>query len=334
MVVVVSAPAYALKPKVHADVTQQSCQRAGLAKDTCTRIATEDYDTDNREWDDLRAHAQIDDGETACTAADGAAARMWNLGAELHTTLATFARTGTYDDAGAVDAVIGRALHTVQDGCAHEGMPNPQHAWFSLADFCEGTATNPDVQPEAITCARAESDAILAIVATELRSSGVASQLGTHSCPPAPETDHGGQTTAVCEGRFLPSPFEACDFLGRAADWDGVDRTWNAAVVAPALRAAYADGVAGRAAPSSMCHGDERVLSSATSRPTVDVTRGTPSCVSAKLFCLGKADDAENPFADDPEPSEAGGCAVGGDTGLGTLAALALALGSRRRRRT
>ena len=215
VVLVVSAPAFALKPGVHADVTQQSCQAAGLAKDTCTRIATEDYNTDNREWDDLRAHAQIDDGETACTAADSAAARMWNLGAELRTTLATFASSGTYDDAGAVDAVIGRVLHTVQDDCAHEGMPNPQHAWFSLGDFCSGTATNPDVQPEAIGCARVESDAILAIVAIEIRNSGLASRLGTHSCPPAPAGNHGNPSTAVCAARYLPSPFEACDFQER-----------------------------------------------------------------------------------------------------------------------
>ena len=49
--------AYALKPAMHADITSASCKAAGLPSDFCKRSATEDYDTDSREWDDLRAHA-------------------------------------------------------------------------------------------------------------------------------------------------------------------------------------------------------------------------------------------------------------------------------------
>ncbi len=68
-----AGPAFALKPGTHADLAKKSCLAAGLGRDLCQRIATEDYDTDGNEWDDLRAHAQIDDGQTACTAADATA---------------------------------------------------------------------------------------------------------------------------------------------------------------------------------------------------------------------------------------------------------------------
>lgn len=334
-------PAYALKPSTHASVALQSCRTAGLATDLCTRIATEDYNTDQREWDDLRAHAQIDDDQTACTAANQTSDRMWTLGQDLRTTIATFARSRTTTDAGAVASAIGRALHTVQDDCAHHGMPNPQHAWFSLGDFCDGTATSPDVQSDAIACARVESDALFATVASAIRDAGVGSQLGMLSCPPAP--DQGSQPqTPVCARRYLPGPFDGCDFLSRAADWDGIDRTWNDAVVAPALRTAFAAGLAGQPAAvgDAICHGDERVLSSATSRPTVDVTQGPPSCIKSHVLCLGKADDGgdvESPFADDPADDLAGeagtGCAAAGGGGAGSALAIWIAAVSVRRRR-
>src|SRR5205823_6276616 len=136
LVLAMTGSAYALKPGAHADLATKSCTAAGLPHDFCARVATEDYDTDSHEWTDLSAHAQIDDGMTACDAADAAAARAWGLGRDLRTLLQT--------DAGAAATALGRALHTIQDDCAHHGMPNPQHAWFSLEDFCEGTALSPD----------------------------------------------------------------------------------------------------------------------------------------------------------------------------------------------
>lgn len=329
-----AGPAFALKPGMHADLAKQSCAATGLPHDVCQRIATEDYNTDGREWDDLRAHAQIDEGQTACVAADATAGRLWSLGHDLRAQLATFASSSSYDEAGKVDALIGRALHTIQDDCAHHGMPNPQHAWFSLGDFCDGTETSPDVQDDAVTCARAETDAVMKVVADELRRSGLVSRLGAKSCPPAPDNgDQHNNQQAVCDARFLPGPFDACGFLGQAKDWDGIDRTWNNAVAVPALRAAFVSGVTGDVEPPTICHdNDERVLSNATSKPMVDVAAGAPSCFKAQLFCLGKADgDVENPFADDPPA--AGGCAAGGGAGPGALVLVALGVMRRRRRR-
>lgn len=317
-----AAPAYALKPQAHGAIAQQSCVTVGLPHDLCQRIATEDYNTDSREWDDLRAHAQIDDGQTACGAADATSSRVWTLGHDIRAQLVTLASSNTYENAGEVSSLIGRALHTIQDDCAHHGMPNPQHAWFSLGDFCDGTQTSPDLQDDALACARAETDAVMKVVATELERAGVVSLLAAESCPPASNDDHNNQPS-VCSNHFLPGPFDACGFLGRAKDWDGIDRTWNNAVVVPALRAAFTDGLLGGSEPVPMCNGDERVLSNATSQPTVDVST-PPRCVKASVLCLGKADDdVESPFADDPLTS--GGCSTSGDgAGTGTLAALAV----------
>lgn len=339
IVLAATGPAHALKPGTHADLTKTSCVAAGLPSNLCTRAATEDYDTDSREWDDLRAHAQIDDGETACTAADGAAHRMWQLGNDLRSALGQVAISSTETNVGQVGAALGRALHTVQDQCAHEGMPNPQHAWFSLGDFCDGTATSPDVQADAIGCARGETDALMALVARAVRTSGVASRLDAKSCPPAPSSgrDHNSGPTAICQRRFLPGPIDACSFLGRAKDWDGIDRTWKGSLVAPALRAAFGAGLSGANEPRSICGGNERKLSQGTSTQIVDVSQGAPTCAGASLFCLGKADDdSANPFADDPdlETADSGCNAGGGRPGAASLLGLAFAgLALRRRQR-
>ncbi len=329
--------AFALKPGAHADLASASCRAAGLGKSMCTRIATEDYDVDSREWEDLRAHAQIDDGQTACEAADATADRMWTLGTELRSALARAAASPSDTTTAAVDALIGRALHTIQDNCAHDGMPNPQHAWLSLGDFCNGTDTSPDVQDDALACAKVETDAMMKIVARSVSDASLGSALDSRSCPPAPSSGGGnhnnGSPPAVCQGRFLPGPFDACNFLGRAKDWDGIDRRWNGARVAPALRTAFTAGLAGDRAIAPICGGNERVLSPAVSDPIVNVAVGAPSCGKASLFCLGKADDSENPFADDAPVPEDGGCSTGGRSSGGAVIALALLAVTRRRRR-
>lgn len=335
LILAATGSAHALKPSAHADITKMSCRAAGLPRELCTRAATEDYDTDSREWDDLRAHAQIDDGQTACTAADATAERMWQLGKDLRAALADVEIAATETNVGQVGEALGRALHTIQDQCAHRGMPNPQHAWFSLGDFCDGTDTSPDTQDDALACAREQTDAVMALVARSVKTAGVAARLDAHSCPPAEGGERSTPQTAICQQRYLPGPFDACSFLGRAKDWDGIDRTWNGERVAPALRDAFAAGLSGGSAPRSICRGDERRLSSAVSEPIVDVSHGAPSCVRASLFCLGKADESENPLADDPEieADEAAGCSAGG-AGASSLfggALVLLALARRRR---
>ncbi len=319
MVVLFASNAHALKPDKHAAITTDSCNAVGLPQDFCTRAATEDYDTDNREWNDLSAHAQISDGQTACDAADAAALRVWTLGDQLRQSLAAVAASPSQDNVAQAGAALGRALHTLQDDCAHHGMPNPQHAWWSLDDYCNGTTLSPDVQDAALESARTETEAVMPLVATAIADAGAADSLGTLSC------------ATSCDDRDGPTYLEQCDFIGEASTWDGIDRRWNNDVAVPALRAAFAAGLAGEPAPASICGGDETVMSPATSAPVVDVSGGTPSCVKAHVLCLGKADGGDGgPFADDPAPAS-GGCAAGDSRG-GALALLASLLVVVRRR--
>lgn len=337
LVALVAGPAHALKPGEHASITYNACVATGLPTDFCTRTATEDYDTDSREWDTLAAHAQIDGDQTACAGADAATARVFRLGSDLRASLAAVHAAGGERNVTATASALGRAMHTIQDNCAHHGMPNPQHAWFSISDFCDGTALSPDVQDDALVCARTETAAAMTVAAQVIRAAGsnVEGWLAASSCPESPSSDHNNSgPPSVCQNRFLPGPIDACSFLAEAKDWDGIDRTWNNAVVIAALRGAFHAGATGATAPRAVCDGDETILSAAVSAPVVDIAAGPSSCVRAKVFCLGKADDAgENPFADDAEPiATDGGCAAGGNrSGMLGLLLVGLALALRRR---
>jgi len=337
LIAAAAGPAYALKPGEHASITYDACIATGLPRDFCTRTATEDYDTDSREWDTLAAHAQIDGDQTACAGADAATARVFQLGSDLRTALAAVHASGGERNVSATASALGRALHTIQDNCAHHGMPNPQHAWFSISDFCDGTELSPDVQDGAVACAKAETAAAMVVAAQVIRGSGsnVEGWLAASSCPPSPSSNHGNSgPPAVCQNRFLPGPIDACGFLAEAQDWDGIDRTWNNPVVIAALRGAFHAGATGATAPGAVCGGDETVLSPAVSAPVLDVSAGPSSCLRAKVFCLGKADAAgDNPFADDAAPvATDGGCSTsGGGGGVLGLLLVGLALATRRR---
>jgi hypothetical protein len=52
-------------------------------------------------------------------------------------------------------------------------MPNNQHAWASLTDTCTGSKTSPDLAPEAASCARTESAAVMNAFVTEIRTAGL-----------------------------------------------------------------------------------------------------------------------------------------------------------------
>ncbi len=320
VVVGIATNAYALKPDKHAALTTASCNAAGLPQDFCTRAATEDYDTDVREWTDLSAHAQIADAQTACDSADAAALRLWTLGDQLRQALAAVAASPSEDNVGQAGAALGRALHTIQDDCAHHGMPNPQHAWWSLDDYCNGTTLSPDVQDSAVACAHTETETVMALVAAAVRDSGAADSLGALAC------------ASGCTDRDGPTWSEQCDFIGEASTWDGIDRRWNNDVAVPALRAAFAAGLSGSGAPASVCGGDESVLSPAVSDPMLDVSGGTPSCVKAHVLCLGKADGDGGPFADDPAPAS-GGCTVADPRGGALVLAAVMLIVLRRRNR-
>jgi hypothetical protein len=332
--------AFALKPAVHRSISLTACQEAGLSYDFCRRVGAADYDTDANEWDDLSAHAQIDRDQSACEAADRTATRLASLGSEARDALDSLAGSSSLKDADRLAIALGRALHTLQDDCAHHGMPNPQHAWASLSDFCQGTSESPDIQPGALDCATSETEAVFSTFAELLDARGVSREVFSGLC--AIDLDGDGAGGFDPCRLYLPAPWDACAFLGEADEWDGIDRQWDNARVLPALDAAFVSALrSGQSAPE-LCGGDPLALAPSDPAPVSDVS-DVPSCFSAHLLCLGKADSTEAAeanaafFGEAAPKATTGGCQLAGPASGGSAAPLLLILfalvgaGARRR---
>jgi hypothetical protein len=324
-----SSPALALNQSKHYDITVASCTSAGLPQSFCARAGAEDYDVDAREWNDLSAHSQIPNGSDACTAADASVWRAFWLGGQIRAAAQTVAAQSSQAGNELLAQHVGRALHTVQDQCAHAGMPNPQHAWHSLSDTCRSTTESPDVQPAAYTCARAETDALFAGLYDVL--SGARARISSLS----------NVSTA---SKDWPAHSDVCSFLASAGNWDGKDRRWDGRVVRPAMAAQLQAGLSG--VPSSRyvhpCRTAADVLPR-MSDATFYTGGGAQSCLSVHIYCLGKADENAAP---EPPPWEteesldaasvpATGCMFGGGAppAVPSLAAILIALALRTIRR-
>lgn len=168
------------------------------------------YNVDRYEWEDLAAHAQPEEGASKCQAANNAVARIRTLAQEMRTISEA---STSYNPELAV--AVGRALHTIQDNCAHSGIPNPAHAWFSLSDSCLKTSLSPDVQPQAIACAEAETQRAMQVFASVIQ------------VPTPPPDPSGRGSSPQQDPQFFPPRGGVCDFLKSAVTWDGVDRRWN-----------------------------------------------------------------------------------------------------------
>lgn len=306
-IVLAATPALALEPAKHRSLAEKACADVHLPSAFCRRMGQEVYQTDYREWTNLHAHAQRELGEDRCTAADAAQTRVDLLAREV------VAKTRALDyEAGA--AALGRAIHTLQDECAHHGMTNQEHAYYSLTQTCEHEDVSPDVQPEAIACAEARTRDAFVAVAAALQGQrwdyvdNICRDFGADS-------DRDSCTTAS-----LPTPGMACDFLREHTDWDGEDSRWNDRV-GPALLAAFQGGLRGDALPAPMCGTDDKALDPAAPRAVVtDLEAG---CTALDVACLGKVDDPGSADA------SSGGCSTGGGT-PGLIVLLAL-IGRRRR---
>jgi hypothetical protein len=333
-----SASAHALNQSKHYDVTLASCTHAGLPRAFCERVAVEVYNVDANEFNDLSAHSQIPDGSTACDAANSSLWRVFWLGEQLRGATVAAGYSPSQARHNAIAQHLGRALHTVQDNCAHHGMPNPQHAWHSLSDTCQGTTESPDVQPAAFSCARNETDAIFSAFIDVLH-------------------DNGGDFAQLSnitdeDDKHWPAYGDVCDFLGSASDWNGDDRRWDMNVVRPALTAHLVAALngAGDSQFTRVCTGANDGVIPLYSDNDRDISGGPQSCLKIHAFCLGKADgdavDSEPPPYDIdatsatpmPAPTTAGvsgGCDVGGDAPLSAgalfIAAVALLLARRMR---
>jgi hypothetical protein len=305
-------PAWALKPAKHRSIAEAACGSAKLPDAFCRRMGQVDFETDYREWTDLSAHAQTPDGSDLCGAADASAARLETLARAL----VAAAQRGDQDAAA---VALGRAIHTLQDECAHHGMTNEQHAYYSLDQTCSGDQVSPDVQPDAIACATARTERAMTAAAAAL--AGTDWRGVDELCLDADNQD-------TCANAVLPTPAQACDFLAEFKQWSGVDSTWNAAIAGPALENAFAAGLRGDPVSTSVCaQGSIDPLA-----PAAQVSIGNVTCGLTDVGCLGKVDgdgDSADPYGDPPAPSATNGCSAGGG---GLVMLLAVVFGSVRSR--
>ncbi|HSD87763.1 MAG TPA: hypothetical protein VLB44_09630 [Kofleriaceae bacterium] len=311
-----STDAWALQPAKHRQLAERACADADLPPAFCRRMGKAVFETDYEEWKDLSAHAQRLLDQDRCSAADAAVDRVDRLAREA----VAKTTSGQFAD-GAI--ALGRALHTLQDECAHHGMTNEEHAFYSLEQSCTDAETSPDVQPEALACAESRTRDVMSAVATALA--------GTHwtsveSICIGYDTNTGRDQDS-CAQAVLPTPLMACRFLRQHEDWDGQDSRWNADIVGPALVSAFKAGLANEPASRSVCAGDMAAIDPpAAHAPVTDLDVG---CLWLDFTCLGKVDDGG---ADSMDSTESAGCNAGaGSPGL-VLAAAAL-FGRRRRRR-
>jgi uncharacterized protein (TIGR03382 family) len=317
--------AHALNQSKHFDLARASCGAAGLPDAFCQRVAVETYDVDHNEFEVLAAHSQIPDGKTTCDAANDSLWRVFWLGGQIRQAIGGVVYQPSRAGNDQLAQHLGRALHTIQDNCAHKGMPNPQHAWHSLSDVCRGTSESPDVQPDAIDCATVESDGVIAGFVDTLQDVGADfAQL----------SDVTGD-----DDKHFPAYTDVCAFLASANDWDGVDRRWDNTVMRPALAAQLLAGMSGAddSQFQRVC-GNGADVDNAFTDPDFDTSGGAQSCIQIHAFCLGKADSLEE-TAPPWEPAAQstttqGGCsAVPGppSDGLVLLGLLAVAWLVRRR---
>ncbi len=280
-VTLLAGPAAALNQSAHLQISREACRQAGLPASFCQHVGVATADVDALEWNDLGAHAQTGDGEPTCEAADRSYHRVRMLGIEMRIHL-----EGPSEDLG---RSLGRALHTIQDNCAHAGMPNPQHAWHSLADACTGTHESPDLQPEALQCARRETAAILTAFQAARSDAGLAASA-------LEIVNDSGAEPSIPESNRFPPRAGVCHFLTvDAGHWDGVDRRWNNDRMVDTLREALLGALRSESVAVNDLCADVGALLSPKPNRRVATSGGKSICQKVWLFCLDKTDGAESP---------------------------------------
>jgi hypothetical protein len=321
MFFVYAAPAYALNQTVHYQISYDSCMARGAPEAFCDQVATAAHNVDNAEFNILAAHSQMENGQTACDGADAAIWRGFWFGQQIRHTVGAVVYDNSTEHITTLAQFVGRTLHLVQDNCAHSGMPNPQHAWKSLDDVCHGTMESPDLVPDAAVCAREETDAVLDAVFASIEDWGA---------------DKSALSNIEDHGNALTSYMDACNYLGSASEWDGVDRRWDNTIVRPLMRSEIVSAIASDDAQHV------RVCDTTTDGvlvgydADVDVSNGPNKCALISAVCLGKADGDIPPQPDSvPPPEDHAGCDAGAGGGWALLVASAagLAAAPRRRRR-
>jgi hypothetical protein len=286
----IAGRAHALNQSVHYQISVDACTAAGGPKEFCEQVGVAAHNVDDYEFNTLAAHSQMEDGQDACTAANLAIWRVFWFGQQMRPLAIQAAISPNPSVTSALAQDLGRALHTIQDDCAHSGMPNPEHAWKSLDDWCHGTQSSPDVQPEASTCAQAESAIIVDALFGVLEDNGAEKTVLDN----LPESSN-----------HLTDYADACHFLGEAATWDGSDRRWDNSIVLPFMEHELVSAITDdNAQHAQVCDSaPDGILVSW--EDDVDTSGGAPSCAAIHVFCLGKADEvAATPM----KQSASGGC--------------------------
>jgi hypothetical protein len=329
LVLGIATPAAALSQSKHRSLSVDACWKMKLPSEFCDEVGAAAYNVDHYEWDVLAAHAQPEVGESKCEAADAAIARIRALAIDARAN--GMPKFGESTD---LAHAFGRLLHTLQDNCAHSGVPNTQHAWLSLSDSCLDTESSPDLQPEAIECAKHETllafDALAAAIDAKILK--VTSRFDPEQRQPA---------------MYFPPRAGVCDFLKSSASWDGVDRRWNNDVVVPLLRdQLYLSLIVDPdAPPGEACASGSDAIEPVSSAPPVDTSKPIEWCTSLNIYCVGKTDgadtappweSAEPPTAQSPSSSgDDSGCNLSGSGSahVGLSALLLAAFFARCRRR-
>jgi hypothetical protein len=321
-IVATPGSAFALAQAKHQEISRDACIAAGLTEEFCERVGSEAYDVDSYEWSTPEAHAQAadsGDNATTCNAVDATLERERWLASDIRASLAQLAAAPSSDLATHVATQLGRALHTLQDNCAHHGQPNIQHAWASLTDACTGSTTSPDLQPDAIECAETETTYAMAAFVDAMNAAG--------ATPDQLDAAHDGWT-------HWPARADVCEYLDSAAAWDGVDRRWDNEVVTPLLRQQFAHAVG----VDDTALFDPCNITVAVRAPleVVDTSSPPDECAKIRLYCAftGKADaPAEPPPWDVAAAPAHSGCSTGGGASGALFAVLALVAARRPRAR-
>jgi hypothetical protein len=292
-----AAPAFALNQSVHYQIAYDSCLAHELPEGFCEHVAVADHNVDDYEFNTMAAHSQMENGQTACDGANTAIWRVFWMGQQVRNSIGAVVYNSTETSITTLAGYLGRALHTVQDNCAHSGMPNPQHAWKSLDDVCHGTSESPDIVPEAATCAREETDAVFDAVFEALSDWGAEKEVLSN----------------ISEiHNHLTDYLDACHYLGSAGDWDGVDRRWDNSIVRPYMRNEIVSAITDDNAQHGwVCDSAPDGLL-VSYDDDVDTSGGANSCILINAFCLGKADAVQGQA---PATVTNGGCDVGGNAG-------------------
>jgi MYXO-CTERM domain-containing protein len=328
----IASSALALSQSKHRSLSWNACIAHHLDSDFCDEVGAAAYNVDHYEWDLMAAHAQPEVDEAKCDAANKAVVRIRDLALEMRATT-----TSKSWDSTDLAKALGRALHTIQDNCAHSGVPNAEHAWFSLSDSCLDTQSSPDIQPEAVACAEQETT-----LAFDSFVKAVAAQIVTVHMRNDPD-----QQRQV--PMYFPPRSGVCEYLKSSTTWNGVDSRWNNDLVVPALQDQLLQTlVVNPESPTTdVCAAGESAIEPLSSVPNVDTSQPIEWCTHLNIYCVGKTDSADTapPWesSDAPPAGSSGatgddsGCSVGhapsGGAGLSLLVLSALALRRRRARR-